>query len=99
MSSRCAFRKSRVTLRHNSLGQVLATARPIRHVIHQAREAAVLEGFVTAEAQIDLGSSVVIPLERPAGGYDFLVPLTLWPKVEGSGVRVLLALSPYGAHF
>ncbi|HBU57437.1 MAG TPA: hypothetical protein DEB33_06755 [Gemmatimonadetes bacterium] len=69
------------------------------YVIHQAREAAVLEGFVTAEAQLDLGSGIVIPLERPAGGYDFLVPLTLWPKVEGSGMKVLLALSPYGAHF
>ena len=99
MSSRCEFRKSRVTLRHNSLGQVLATARPIRHVIHQAREAGVLAGFVTAGAQLDLGSGVVIPVERPAGGYDLLALLTLWPKVEGSGMRVLLALSPYGAHF
>ena len=68
-------------------------------VINQAREAAVLAGFVTAGAQPDLGSSVVIPLERPAGGYDFLVPLTLWPKLEGGGMRILLALSRYGARF
>lgn len=69
------------------------------HVINQAREAAVLAGFVTGGSELDLGSSLIIPLERPAGGYDFLVPLTLWPKVEGSGMRVLLVLSTYRARF